>query len=198
MAFFTDPCSKLERAVRQLFILKGLNQDYPNTDIYLGHYEGSRAAPSRSIIVSQFDPDHPHVPEGVCHLKIWHSLSAVRQPTEMMGEQRQAMDNYVGDTIDLLNMGGINTDQDNSVLADAITQAGRWLATPDPNQTPQMAPINANIIALNSDMLNFRCDWVRFMTPMIVRGKTAEDSTVWVVDVNIACHVSHASMALPN
>ena len=79
-------------------------------------------------------------------------------------------------------------------LADAITQAGRWLAIPDPNDTTGAA---AAIVAANLDMANFRCDWVKFSTPLITRGNDTSTPN-WVEIIHLSAFVSYSNEPLPN
>jgi hypothetical protein len=194
MAFFTDPCSKLERAVRQLLILQGKAKDYPDTDCYIGHYSQERALPSRSVIVPGFNVERSYRPEGICHLQIEHAFQAALQPNQSPSEQRVGMDTWIGQTLDTLNLAGPDTDQNLSLLADAITAAGRWLAEPGTNPSPE----DLKIVADNADMANFRCDWVKFNAPFIEKGHSPLTPTVWIVVVNLAAFVSHSSQNLPN
>jgi hypothetical protein len=128
-------------------------------------------------------------------MEIWHHFAAVDQPNQSSNTQQVGIENYVGDTMDTLNLGGALNATDMRPLADAITQAGRWLATPDPAGTPgDDADL---IVKANLDMANFRCDWVKFSTPLITRGNDTA-TTNWVEIVHLSAFVSHSNLPLPN
>jgi hypothetical protein len=94
------------------------------------------------------------------------------------------MDEMVGDTIDSFACGDR---QSLNRVADAITAAGRDLATSDGSAQGDKDAAD------NADMENFRCDWIKFAHPMITRGRASEDSTNWVEVVNLTAFVSNAS-----
>ncbi len=192
MAFFVSPASKLERALRALLILQGKANW---NDAFVSLDSRVRSLPNRTFIVRSFSPTRGWRPEGVCQLEIQHYFAAVDQPNQPANTQQVSMENYVGDTLDTLNLGGSLNATNMGPLADAITQAGRWLATPDPNGQPGDAA--DLIVQSNLDMSNFRCDWVKMSTPEITRGNDT-NTTNWVEIVHLSAFVSHSSAALPN
>ena len=128
-------------------------------------------------------------------MEIQHHFLAAAQPNQQVTQPGVDLDAYLGDTFDTLNLGGQPEATDMKALADAITQAGQWLATPDPNGTPGDAA--DLIVKANLDMVNFRCDWVKFSTPLITRG-TDTATTNWVEIVHLSAFVSHSNLPLPN
>ena len=191
MAFFISPASKLERAVRALLILKG---KATWDDTFISNDSRTRVLPNRSFDVTSFSPTRPYRPEGVCQMQIQHHFSAPAQPGQVVTQPGVDLDAYVGDTFDTLNLGGAQNATDMAPLADAITQAGRWLAIPDPDDTTGAAAL---IVAANKDMANFRCDWVKLATPLITRGHDTR-TTNWVEIIHLSAFVSHSAVALPN
>ena len=189
MAFFISPASKLERAVRALLILQGkANWE----DAFIANDSRTRTLPNRTFVVRNFNPTRPHRPEGVCQLEIQHHFAAAAQPEQENTAPAVNLDAYLGDTFDTLNLGGNAEATDMKALADAITAAGRWLAIPDPNGTPGDAA--DKIVKANLAMANFRCDWVKFSTPLISRGNDS-NSTNWVEIIHLSAFVSHATGA---
>ena len=191
MAFFISPASKFERAMRALLILQGKGTW---NDSFISNDSRTRPLPNRTFVVTSFNPTRPYRPEGVCQMQIQHHFAAVDQPNQAANTQQVGMENYLGDTFDTLNLGGALNATDMAPLADAITQAGRWLAVPDNSDTTGAA---AAIVAANSDMVNFRCDWVKFAIPLITRGN-GTGTTNWVEIINLSAFVSHSNTALPN
>ncbi len=191
MAYFISPASKLERAMRALFILQG-KANWENA--FIANESRPKVFPSRTFVVTSFMPTRPYRPEGVCQAQIQHHFPAVAQPDQQIIQPRIDEDTMLGDSFDTLNLGGQSEATDLKALADAITQSGRWLAVPDPNDTTGDA---ARIVAANQDMVNFRCDWVKFGTPMLTRGNDLS-STNWVEILHLSAFVSHANAALPN
>lgn len=188
MATFLSPASKLERAIRSLLILQGKANW---ADTFISNESRDRGLPNRTIVVSSFSPTRAWRPEGVCQFEIQHHFSAPAQSGQEATQPRVDLDAYLGNTFDTLNMGGQSEATDMKVLADAITAAGRWLATPDPSDTTGEA---AKIVAANADMVNFRCDWVRFSNPLITRGGD-KATTNWVEIVHLSAFVSHATVS---
>ena len=177
MAFFQSPASKLERAIRALLVYQG-KATFSNT--YIAAESVDRTLPNRTIQTTSFNPTRPYRPEGVCHLEIQHHVFEPLQPDQTNPANRVALDSFVGDTFDTLNLGGTN-DQDMQPLAQAITNAGRYLAT---------GPDAAN----NADMANFRVDWVQFDNPVLTRGISESKNGVnWVEIIHIKAFVSHAT-----
>jgi len=182
MAFFTSPATKFERAVRAFVFLQGKGT---LDDSFIANDSRDRTLPNRTYVASSFSPDRSYRPEGVVTLDIQHHFAAVEQPDQTAQAQRVAMDAFVGDTMDALNADSGNPSLVN--LADAITRAGRWLAVTD--NTPE----GDAIAAANPDMVNFRCDWIKFGQPLISRGKPDNDSSNWVEVIHLSGFVSHAS-----
>ena len=191
MAFFVSPASKLERALRALLILQG-KATWDNT--FIANDSRDRVLPNRTFVVRGFNPTRGWRPEGVCQVEIQHHFSAPAQPGQSVTQPSVDLDAYLGDTFDTLNLGGALNATDMAPLADAITLAGRWLAVPDTNDTTGAA---AAIVAANADMVNFRCDWVRFGTPLLTRGNDSA-TTNWVEIIHLSAFVSYSSTALPN
>lgn len=191
MAFFVSLPTKFEKAVRALLILQG---KATWDDAFISNDSRQRTLPNRTMIVSSFSPTRPYRPEGVCQLEIQHHFDAVAQPGQIVTAPEVGIDGYLGDTMDTLNLGGITEQTDMKSLADAITLAGRWLATPDASDTTGNA---AAIVAANLEMSNFRCDWVKFSTPFQTRGKDSA-TTNWVEIIHLSAFVSHSNAALPN
>lgn len=189
MSFFSSPASKLERAVRALFVMQGVGT-WQNT--FIANESISRPLPNRTIVVRQYNPRRPYRPEGDCHFEIQHHFASVAQPGQTIVTPRVQLDAFVGDTIDLLNLGGGTDYTDLDILADAISVAGKWLTIPDPNDTTGKA---AAIVAANTDMVNFRCDNVKYLNPFMTRG-TDSDTTNWVEILHLSAFISHAS--IPN
>lgn len=188
MAFFVSPASKLERAVRALIVLQGKGT-WENS--FISKDSGQRTLPNRTFIVGAFVPTRPYRPEGVCSLEIQHYFPGVQQQGQQ-AEQRIDFDAFLGDTIDTLNLAG-NNQTDMGALADAITAAGRWLATPDANPADATAAtLSTAIVAANGDMANFRCDWVKFGTPFLTRGNDT-DTLNWVEIIHLSAFVSHSA-----
>ena len=196
MAFFTSPATKLERAMRALLILQG---KATWNDSFISNDSRARTLPNRTFVVSSFNPTKGWRPEGVCQMEIQHHFSAPVQPGQQVTQPSVDLDAYLGDTMDTLNLGGASNTTNMGPLADAITAAGRWLATPDttddPNSSAGLAA--AAIVAANLDMANFRCDWVKMSTPEITRG-SPNGSTNWVEIIHLSAFVSHSNTALPN
>ncbi len=190
--FFVNFPSKFERAMRSLLINQG---KATWADAFIANDFRDVPLPNRRIVVSQFNPDRPYRPEGVCHCEIQHHFQAVNDQGQPITQNRIALDNYLGDTFDTLNLGGVLNATDMAPLADAITNAGRWLAQNNPGGN---SAAEQRIVDDNLDMPNFRCDWVKFLNPVQTRGRDSTDSTVWVEIVHIAAHVSHSNQALPN
>ncbi len=152
-----------------------------------------RQLPNRTFVVRNFSPTRGWRPEGVCQLEIQHHFDATVQPGTNPNQPRLALDNYLGDMLDTLNLGGASEATDMKALADAITLAGRWLATPDPNGQPGDAA--DLIVQANLDMVNFRCDWVKFSTPFLTRGNDTS-TTNWLEIVHISAGVSHSNVPM--
>lgn len=185
MSYFVTP-TKLERALRALFILQG---KATWADSFISNDSTDRPVPNRSFVVGSFTPTKPYRPEGVCELQIQHHFHAVAQPSVPSTQPRVGLEDYIGDTLSTLNLGGQGEATDMNALADAITAAGRWLATNNPNGN---SPQEDEMVKANSDMVNFRCDWVKFSTPFITRGNDTSTSN-WLEIVHITAFVSHAS-----
>ena len=177
--------------MRALFILQGLATW---DDAFISNESRVRPLPNRTFTVRGFNPTRGWRPEGVCQMEIWHHFPAIDQPNQTPNTQQVSMENYVGDTLDTLNLGGQSEATDMKALADAITLSGRWLAIPDTNDT---TGASAAIVAANTDMVNFRCDWVKFSTPLITRGNDTA-TTNWVEIIHLSAFVSHSNAALPN
>jgi hypothetical protein len=192
MGYFISPATKLERAMRALLILEGKTTW---DDAFISNDSRARTLPNRTFVVRSFSPTRGWRPEGVCQMEIQHHFAAVDQPNQTPNSQQVSMENYVGDTLDTLNLGGQAEATNMSALADAITNAGRWLAIPDPNGTPGDAA--DLIVKANLDMANFRCDWVKLSTPHITRGNDTA-TTNWVEIIHLSAFVSHSNAALPN
>ena len=188
MAFFISNASKLERAMRAMFILKNLGT-WGNTYISNQSLDKDRTLPNRTFVVRSFSPTKPYRPEGVCQLEIQHHFDATVQPGTDPLAPRVNLDSFLGDTLDLLNIGGGTDYTDLQALATTITQAGRWLAANNPNgnSAEDLKIINANL-----DMVNFRCDNVKFSTPFLTRGNDTS-TTNWVEIVHLSAFISHAS-----
>ena len=191
MAFFVSPASKLERAFRALLILQGKGR-WNNTYIANQSLDKDRILPNRTLVVRNFSPTRPYRPEGVCQIEIQHHFDATVQPNADPAAPRVGIDAFMGDTFDTLNMGGGTDYTDLDILADAISVAGKWLTIPDPNDTTGKA---AAIVAANTDMVNFRCDNVKYLNPFMTRG-TDSDTTNWVEILHLSAFISHAS--IPN
>lgn len=194
MAFFVSNASKFERALRALFVLEG-NGGW--NDLYISNQplDQDRGLPNRSFVCRNFSPTRPYRPEGVCQLEIQHHFDASVADGTDPNQPRVALDNFLGDTFDILNLGGKTEATDLNALADAITLAGRWLATPDPAGKPGDAA--DKIVQANLDMVNFRCDWVKFNTPLLTRGNDMS-TTNWVEIIHLSAFVSHSALPLPN
>jgi len=124
-------------------------------------------------------------------MQIQHHFDGVAQPNTDVALPGVNLDTYLGDTFDTLNLGGQSEATDMKALADAITKCGRWLAATD------NTPIGNQIAQDNADMVNFRCDWVKFSTPLITRGNDA-GTTNWVEIIHLSAFVSYSNAALPN
>lgn len=192
MAYNISPASKFERALRALLILQG---KATWADCFVSNDSGSKPIPNRSLIVTSFSPTRAWRPEGVCQMDIQHHFHGVAQPNQQVTQPRVDLDEYLGDTYDTLFLGGASESTDMKALADAITQAGRWLAIPDPNGTPGDAA--DLIVQSNLDMVNFRCDWVKMSTPQLTRGNDTATAN-WVEIIHLSAFVSHSNVALPN
>jgi hypothetical protein len=192
MAFFNSSASKFERAMRALLILQGKGT-WADTYICNQNLGKDRILPNRTMVVSSFSPTKPWRPEGVCQMEIQHHFDASAQDGINPNQPRVALDTYLGHTFDTLNLGGVLNDTDMGPLADAITLAGRWLAMPDPNGKPGDAA--DQIVQANLDMVNFRCDWVKFSTPLISRGNET-DTTNWVEIIHLSAFVSHSNVPM--
>lgn len=191
MAFFISSASKFERALRTLLILRG---KATWDDSFISNDSRSRTLPNRTFVVTSFSPTRPYRPEGICQMQIQHHFSAPAQSGQVVTQPGVDLDAYLGDTFDTLNLGGALNSTDMAPLADAITLAGRWLATPDPADTTGASEL---IVAANKDMANFRCDWVKQATPLITRGHDTH-TTNWVEMIHLSAFVSHSNVALPN
>lgn len=192
MAFFVTPASKLERAMRALLILQG---KATWDDSFISNDSRDRILPNRTFIVRSFSRTRKWRPEGVCQMEIQHHFSAVAKPGKIVTQPGVDMNAYLGDTADTLNLGGQGEATDMKALADAITRAGRWLATPDPNGVAGDA--SDLIVQANLDMENFRCDWVKISDPELTRGNDTS-TTNWVEIIHLSAFVSHSNAALPN
>ena len=187
MAFFINPANKLERALRALVALQLNAGQYVIDDAFIANDSRERIFPNRTFIGSAFNPAKPYRPEGVVEIEIQHHFRSILNSDRPDGDAQQlARETYFGNTMDVLNLGGTN-EQDMQPLASAITIAGRWLAMPD------ATPAGIQIAANNADMANFRCDWVKFSTPMITRGRPEHDPSGWVEVLHLVAFVSHAS-----
>src|SRR6185503_17467758 len=102
MAFFISPATKLERAVRSLLILQG---KATWADAFISNESRDRPLPNRTMVSRNFSPTRPYRPEGVCSLEIQHHFFGVAQPGEVDTITSVAMDAYLGDTMDTLNLG---------------------------------------------------------------------------------------------
>lgn len=191
MAFFVSSASKLERAVRALLILQG---KATWDDAFISNESRTRPLPNRTFVAASFSPTRPYRPEGVCQIEIQHHFSAVAQPGVVVTQPSVDMDAYLGDTLDTLNLGDFEGQTNLQALSDAITQAGRWLATNNPAGN---TPAEQLIVNANQDMVNFRCDWVKFSTPLITRGHDTA-TTNWVEIIHLSAFVSYSDTALPN
>lgn len=192
MAFFINPATKLERAMRSLLILQG---KATWAEAFISNDSRTRTLPNRTFVVRAFNPTRGWRPEGVCQMEIQHHFRANSQPGQPVTTPGVELDSYMGDTFDTLNLGGALNTTDMAPLADAITQAGRWLAIPDPNGN--RGDVSDFIVQANKDMVNFRCDWVKFSTPLITRGHD-RDSLNWIEIIHLSAFVSHSAGALPN
>lgn len=187
MAFYVNAASQFERALRALIILQGAaDTNWDNT--FISNDSRKRILPNKTFVVTAVTPIKPHRPESICYCEIQHHFSAPDQPSQQPNSQSVSMGNFVGDTIDTLNLA---SGQGLEALADAITAAGRWLAQQDGTAAGD------KIAADNADMVNFRCDEVVFSTPFITRGKE-QDSTNWVEILHIQARTSSSAVALPN
>ena len=194
MAIFTNPSSRLERAVRALLILQGKGVDSAafsaNGDTFIANDSRTRSVlPNRTVFAPRFTPTRPYRPEGVCHLQVEHHFSAALQPDDANLQQRRVdADAYLGQTLATFGINDGSDDQAMGALAAAITVAGRWLATPDPNNP--LDPNSQAIVNNNLDMLAFRCDWVKNANPFVTRGQAGEEGSNWVEILNFECFVS--------
>jgi hypothetical protein len=190
-SYFVNPPSKFERALRSLLINQG-KATWENS--FISNDYRAVALPNRRFVVSQFNPTRPYRMEGVCHCEIQHHFQAVNDQGQPATIQRVLLDSFLGDTFDTLNLGGALNDTNMAPLADAITNAGRWLGTNNPagNTATEQDIVNDNL-----DMLNFRCDWVKFLNPLQTRGRDT-DTTNWVEIIHLSAFISNASIALPN
>lgn len=181
---FNNPSSKLARAIRALLILQGKAE---STDCYIYLNSSARTLPNRTILVPTFTPERPHRPEGICSVQIIHRHDGVLQSNEAsdLEKRRVEMDAYLGDTLDSLMFGDGNS---LNAVADAITQAGRWLAQTD--NTPEGDKIAKD----NADMVNFRCDWVKLGSPMISQGEADDNATHWIQALHFTAFVSTATV----
>ena len=189
MAFFNSKPCQAEKAFRALLVLQG-KASWDNS--FVSNDSRVRILPNRTFVVSAFQPTRPYRPEGTVYLEIQHHFPAAIQANQQnsLGQidynaQNRLITNFLGDTMDTLNLGGTN-DQDMQPLATAVTNAGRWLAVPDGT------PAGNQVAFDNSEMTNFRVDWVKFGSPMLTRG-TEKGGTNWIEIVHVVAQVSHAS-----
>ena len=179
---FNNPASKLERAVRAFLILQG---KATQADCFISNDSRARLViPNRTVQVVAFSPKYHFRTEGICHFQIVHHFPAIVQPqaegaapgVENYDSQRIGMDEYLGDTMDSLSFGD---GQSLLLVANGITLAGRSLAMPV-DQTQAAIQLAQN----NADMVNFRCDWIKWATPELTRGRESEnrrrDADNWI------------------
>ena len=166
----------------------------------------NRVTPNRSIVSPAVRNVKPYRPEGVVVLDIQHHFP-ISDPNSPYGPQdpAQALE-WIGETFDSLNCENPPS-QNMGKLADALTNAGRWLAIqPDPlppNPTAQQtAQYNLDVQTANNnaDMANFRVDWVRYADTQYTRGASAsaKDSLIWVEIIHLEAYVSQSAAPLPN
>ncbi len=175
--------------MRALLILQGKGTW---DDSFISNDSRARKLPNRTFVVRSIIRTRPWRPEAVCQLEIQHHFQAVAQPDQEVTKPGVDMDAYLGDTEDTLNLGGAAEATDMKALADAITQAGRWLATPDPNGAAGDAA--DKIVQANLDMANFRCDWVKRTQPDLTRGNDTA-TTNWVEIIHLSAFVSYSTAA---
>lgn len=196
--YYFGLASKLERAVRALLILQGKTVDSPtflaNGDCFVSNDSRTHEVlPNRTVAVDAANPERGYRPECRLHFMVQHNFQAALQPeVTNLEEQRVKADAYLAATCDTMCLGDTD-DQAMTQLAAAITAAGQWLATPDPDPTDLAS---AQIVANNADMVNFRVDWIKRATPFHLRGKSPDDSTVWIERLNFEAGCSYAT--IPN
>lgn len=178
MAF--DLSNKFELAVRQYLILQGVAEE---GEIFLSNDSSSATLPNRKVLVDSFAPERPHRLEGVVTFQIQHHFAGTVQPGSSDPlVQMEGMAEFKSETEKAFGF----TDGDSlNTVADAITQAAHWMATPD------ASPEGIAFAEKYNFMRNFRCDWVKMSSPYLVRGQ-AHDSTNWVEVLNFSAFVSHA------
>lgn len=197
MAYYIALAGKLERAARCLLILEGVTADTltfaNNGDCFVSNDSRTRKLlPNRTCIVGSTDPMRRHRPESILHLQIQHHLKASLESEEegVNPEMRRVeADNYLGDTADTLGLSELDNDDIMQPLADALTNYGRWLATPSADPLDKVA---AGIVANNGDMVNFRVDWIRRAHPFHTRGHDAHTAN-WVEILHFEAGCSYAS-----
>lgn len=177
---FNNPASKLERAVQAWLILQN---KATQADCFISNDSRTRnILPNRTVKVVSFHPTKFYRPEGVCELQIQHHFPAVVQPNVTnINTNRVASDVWLGNTMDSM---GFGDGQSLEAVADGITAAGRWLAKTDGT------PAGDQIAADNADLANFRCDWVKASTPLLIRGNDESKSTNWIEILCFSAFVS--------
>lgn len=197
MASYVLLASKLERAVRALLILQGKTLDSfqfaANGDTFISNDSRTRTViPNRTVQVSTTHPIRSSRPEGILHFQIQHHIESALQPGDEGNQEvrRMEADELLGQTLTTFSISDFTNDHELRKLADAITAAGRWLATPSNDSSDTAA---AEIVRRNSDMLAFRVDWVRFADPFHTRGHVEHDSALWAEVLNFEASVSQAT-----
>jgi len=182
---FNNPASKFERALRAYLIAQG-KATAANTFV-ANDSRARNVLPNRTIQATSFNPRYGHRPEGEVQFNIQHHAEALEQGADVGTDiQRVNMDKFLGDTMDSMAVGDA---QSFNLLADAITTAGRALAVSDGSQAGDAQA------AINADMVNFRCDWVKNGHPLLTRGHPDGNAVLWVEILNFSAFVSAANAA---
>ena len=179
MMAFISPCSKLERAIAAFLVLQGKSA---TEETFVANDVRQRVFPNRTVLASGFNPTVPYRQGGVVFFSIQHHFNVLED--DQSPQLRAELDAYVGDTVDTMTVSDGNS---LNAVADGITAAGRWLARKD--STAAGDAIAAN----NTDMVAFRCDWVKMETPFLTRGRIERDEQCWVEILNFSAFVSQAT-----
>jgi hypothetical protein len=186
---YTNPSTMIERAVRAYLIGQGKGTA---DKCYISLNSYYRTANSRTFLVRNFMPNNAYRPAGVFQIEIQHVGEAIQQDNVANPDQmRVNMDNFVGAT--MLSMFAQSDGQGPlTVVADAITAAGRALAV---DQSNGADPIAIQLAANNTDMVNFRVDWIKAAPSLMTRGETeGKNGTFWAESLNFMGFMSTATV----
>jgi hypothetical protein len=164
--------SQIDRAIRAYFIANGAGTA---DDIYTENDWRDRAFPNTTISARQSTEDAVNSRIEAYHVKIQCQWSAAGQPDDPNPESmRIAVDDRIGMIMAALSQ--TNDNEDFLATAQAITAAGRLLATTGTTQS----------MANNADMAAFTCSHIHFLGSK--RGDPNVEGIAFLEERNFMVH----------